>query len=226
MSLLLCFFILLAAFSELKQPREYQRVLDAIKEAMGATGNPGTVSLDILTNTSLVNPHTEFRPRSDPEMRRSKQEDDNVKGRNDKVAMVHENERQIIGGALPYEPGQSELTPELERRLANDVAPKIRGLSRRVIIRGHSWGITDSAPGSDPYDLSYHRAAEVRQYLVRECGIDPLMLTIEVVGDGEPLKVPTTDIENAPANRRVEVFLTDVMIDELHPDPNFTGRNR
>jgi flagellar motor protein MotB len=31
MSLLLCFFILLAAFSELKQPREFREVLEKIK---------------------------------------------------------------------------------------------------------------------------------------------------------------------------------------------------
>lgn len=226
MSLLLCFFILLAAFSELKKPREYQRVLDAIKEAMGATGNPGTIDIASLTNTSPINPHNEFRPRSDPQMRRSKNDDDNVKGRMDKVSMVHENERQIIGGALPYEPGQSDLTSELERRLANEVAPKIRGLSRRVIIRGHAWGVTDATDTGDRWKLSYERAEQVANYLINDCGIDPLMLSLEIVGDGEPLKVPTTDIENAPANRRVEVFLTDVMIDELHPDPNFTGRNR
>ena len=32
MALLLCFFILLQMFSELKQDREYQRVITAIKE--------------------------------------------------------------------------------------------------------------------------------------------------------------------------------------------------
>ena len=33
MALLLCFFILLQMFSELKQEREYQRVITAIKDA-------------------------------------------------------------------------------------------------------------------------------------------------------------------------------------------------
>jgi len=43
MSLLLCFFILLSAFSELKKPREYQRVIDSIKEALGLDGGQGLV---------------------------------------------------------------------------------------------------------------------------------------------------------------------------------------
>lgn len=226
MSLLLCFFILLAAFSELKQPREYQRVLDAIKEAMGASGNPGTIDISSITTNSPISPMTQFKPKADPEMSKSKTLDDNVKGRNDKVSQVHENERQVIGGAMPFEPGQGDLSAEVKRRLSNDVAPRLRGLNRRVIIRGHSWGVTDASDAGDRWKLSYERASKVANYLIEECGIDPITLTLEVVGDAEPLKVPTTDVENAPANRRVEVFLTDVMIDELHPDPNFTGRGR
>ncbi len=226
MSLLLCFFILLAAFSELKQPREYQRVMDAIKEALGANGNPGTIDVSALTTTSPLNPELEFRPRADPQMRNAKTDEDNVEGRNRKVAMVHENDRQIIGGAMPFEPGQSALSADIKRRLAQDVAPKIQGLNRRVVVRGHAWGVTDATTAGDRFGLSYQRAAEVATYLIEECGVDPLTLTLEVVGDSEPLKVPATNVENAPVNRRVEVFLTDVMIDELHPDPNFTGRNR
>ena len=41
MSLLLCFFILLQMFSELKKDREYQRVVTAIKEAFGYSGSIG-----------------------------------------------------------------------------------------------------------------------------------------------------------------------------------------
>ncbi len=226
MSLLLCFFILLAAFSELKQPREYQRIMDAIKEAMGATGNPGTIDISDIVNTSTINPQKEFRPRADPKMRSAKTDENNVEGRHSKVAMVHENERQVIGGALPFEPGDSELSADLKRRLANDVAPKIKGLSRRIVVRGHAWGVTDASSDGDRFELSFQRSKQVANYLINECGVNPLTITLEVVGDSEPLSVPTTNVENAPANRRVEVFLTDVMIDELHPDPNFTGRNR
>jgi len=41
MSLLLTFFILLASFSELKKPREYQRVVDAIQDELGVNGGVG-----------------------------------------------------------------------------------------------------------------------------------------------------------------------------------------
>ncbi len=44
MSLLLCFFILLAAFSELKREHEYQRVVTAVKEAFGYSGGVGVMT--------------------------------------------------------------------------------------------------------------------------------------------------------------------------------------
>ena len=43
MSLLLCFFILLQMFSEVKKDQEYQRVITAIKEAFGYAGLIGVM---------------------------------------------------------------------------------------------------------------------------------------------------------------------------------------
>jgi chemotaxis protein MotB len=226
MSLLLCFFILLAAFSELKQPREYQRVIDAIREALGVTGNPGSIDLTRVPSTSPLNMEPEFRPRADPQMRNSKSDDDNFQGRHNKVAMVHENDRRVIGGALEFLSAQHELSEDIKLRLATDVAPKIKDLKQRVIVRGHAWGVTDAASDGDRWKLSFDRASAVADYLIQDCGIHPGVLTLEVVGDAEPLRVPVSDVENAPVNRRVEVFLTDVPIEDLHPDPSFTGRGR
>ena len=46
MALLLCFFILLQMFSELKKDHEYQRVITAIKEAFGYSGGIGVLPID------------------------------------------------------------------------------------------------------------------------------------------------------------------------------------
>ena len=54
MSLLLCFFILLQMFSELKQDREYQRVVTAIKEAFGYAGGIGVLPVNDPPLRSLV----------------------------------------------------------------------------------------------------------------------------------------------------------------------------
>ena len=54
MALLLCFFILLQMFSELKQDREYQRVITAIKEAFGYSGGIGVLPIDDPPVRSIV----------------------------------------------------------------------------------------------------------------------------------------------------------------------------
>jgi flagellar motor protein MotB len=51
MALLLCFFILLQMFSELKEDREYQRVITAIKEAFGYSGGIGVLPIDDPSRT-------------------------------------------------------------------------------------------------------------------------------------------------------------------------------
>ena len=55
MSLLLCFFILLAAFSELKDPDEYRKVIIAIQEALGYQGGMGFNEIADTTNNSMIN---------------------------------------------------------------------------------------------------------------------------------------------------------------------------
>ena len=54
MALLLCFFILLQMFSELKQDREYQRVITAIKEAFGYSGGIGVLPINDPPVRSIV----------------------------------------------------------------------------------------------------------------------------------------------------------------------------
>jgi len=54
MSLLLCFFILLQAFSEFKRDHEYQRVITAVKEAFGYSGGVGVLPTDDMPLRSMI----------------------------------------------------------------------------------------------------------------------------------------------------------------------------
>ena len=54
MSLLLCFFILMQMFSEIKKDQEYQRVITAIKEAFGYAGMIGVMPVPDPPLESLV----------------------------------------------------------------------------------------------------------------------------------------------------------------------------
>lgn len=68
-----------------------------------------------------------------------------------------------------------------------------------IYIEGH----TDSVGGSKANKrLSLHRAQSVKEYIVRQHGIDPDRLHVSGKGESEPL---LPDTPEAPANRRVVI---------------------
>ena len=225
MSLLLCFFILLAAFSELKQPREYREVMDSIKEALGVDGGVGKINVPRNPSNTNANPVLSSRANmKGDEPSRSKQNTTNVSGREDTVSKIHEGTRFTIGGSLLFAPGESELTERHRTTLKFEVAPKIKDINYAVVIRGHAWGDADLRSGLSLRELGYRRADAVYRYLVDECGVRDLILRVEAVGSAEPKSVATATAEHDPENRRVEVYRTEASVDELHPDPAGTGR--
>ncbi|MGK7862578.1 OmpA family protein [Falsiroseomonas sp. E2-1-a4] len=108
---------------------------------------------------------------------------------------------------VTFPSGSANLTPQAEARLA----PLGRALASadlapfRFRIEGH----TDSVgAASMNMALSERRAAAVRDYLIRQYGVDGARL--EAVGLGQTrLLVPTGDGVNEPRNRRVQVINLD-----------------
>lgn len=225
MSLLLCFFILLAAFSELKQPREYQKVLDAIKEALGVQGGMGMSEVKDSTNNSMVNFFRE-KAKRDGDLKNTNEEvDPSVVGRQEKSAIIQEGARHTIGASILFEPGSDELSREAKQILTTQVAPKIKGLNYICPVVGHAWGIEDRRSGHSLSVLASRRAHAVVDFLVRECGVDESILRPESAADHEPMALTTGPEQDAGVNRRVQVYQAGRTIDQVHPDPNFTGTN-
>ena len=123
MSLLLCFFILLAAFSELKQPREYQKVLDAIKEALGSSGGIGLAALDADVANSIASQLPQLAKRDGQKRSTDQTPLPNVSGRHPQAQVLHQSDRVAIGGALEFEPGSYQLTVAMQQKLKFEIAP-------------------------------------------------------------------------------------------------------
>ena len=223
MSLLLCFFILLAAFSELKQPREYQKVLDAIKEALGAQGGMGVSVSAQSTNNAMVNFFREKAKRDGEKRNTNENIDPSVVGRKDKSAVVQEGTRQDVGTPAPFEPGSAELTRQARDMLRAEVAPRISGLNYICPVVGHAWGMEDRRNGLSHHELAWRRALAVHDYLVRECGVDEAILRPESAGDHEPLALQPGPGQDDGVNRRVQIYQTGRVLTQVHPDPNYTG---
>ena len=230
MSLLLTFFILLASFSELKQPREYRKIIEQIKESLGMDGGLGQLNIPDSATNSTMSILPEQAKRGQDALFINKQNEDNVVGRHDKVSVVHDGDYFAKGGSVRFGPGVAELSESDEKMLLSSVAPELLGRRNVARIVGHAWGREDAEAGGGGGDglmrIAMDRALAVQDVLVREGGVDPAILRIELAANREPAEVPGYGDSGGAENRRVQVYLTDRMVDEVHPDPLGTGRGR
>lgn len=105
MSLLLCFFILLAAFSEMKKDEEYQRVVEGIKEAFGYSGGVGVLPSNDVPLRSMIEMLESAVMKEMKQTKVSNTTDEGPQGKETKVTKVHEGMMFTIGGNLTFEPG-------------------------------------------------------------------------------------------------------------------------
>ncbi|GJM19100.1 MAG: MotB [Phycisphaeraceae bacterium] len=223
MSLLLCFFILLAAFSELKQEREYREVLEQIQEAFGFRGGLGVNDALSKANNSSVSLLEERAKRSNDKMETNIHWESNVVGRHERVTVVQEGQRFAVGATMFFDEADATLSSTVREELRTQVAPRIRGQQFVVRIIGHAWGEGELASGFTYDELGYKRAQAVKDFLVRECSVEPMTLRVESAGTTEPASLGTSSVEIPPGNRRVQVWMTGRTVADTHPDPNYTG---
>ena len=223
MSLLLCFFILLAAFSELKQEREYLDVIKSIKQAFGYEAGVGRSPTEDPPQNSVVNLMEELNLRS-----RESSADrytDNIHSRSTTTTYLTEGVRFVIGGAITFSPASAELS-DAAKDVLRDAAGKIRGTRTKVEIRGHAHGYEDTTGGLDLYDLSYRRAKTALDFLVNECNVSPMILVPVGVADHEPAEPDPFIAATGAESRRVQIIKTEIAVDELNRDAYGTGRER
>jgi len=224
MSLLLCFFILLAAFSELKKPREYQDIIESINEAMGASGGMGMAHIMERLDNSMITDRDERARRDGDKKSTDENVETNVPGKEEKVNVVQEGARHAIGASIVFDAGSYQLTKRDQDLIRTLIAPKIRGLNYICPIVGHAWGIEDKrVSGGIGFDeLAFKRAQAVKEFLVREGGVDPTILRVESAGNTEPNELGSGG-QGDDSNRRVQIYQTGRTVEQTHPDPNFTG---
>jgi len=212
MTLLLCFFILLAAFSELKKEQEFQEVVKAVKEAFGYTGGAGFIpsqespSTSILKRIDAINLHREI------EKRISRADDPGTSGKNTTVKKIREGLQFTIGGRLSFEPGSAKLSEAMKQEL-NKVIEVVRGQNNKLEVRGHT--SNDDLPRGDArqmWKLSYDRALNVMKYLSEEGGIEPRRIRVVACSNYEPLAERVYDPAQVAVNRRVEILATESLV--------------
>ena len=226
MSLLLCFFILLQMFSEIKRDHEYQRVITAIKEAFGYSGGVGVLPIDDPPVTSIIEKLEEMMvAMQEKEDRNSQTSTNSIDGTRMRVRKLREGVVFTIGGPSTFDEFSADIKPSVRLEIEK-LAILLAGRNNKIVIKGHAASkyIKDSSAFKDLDDLSYSRAKNVQKVLV-ELGLEDRVFRIVAVGTREPVRPRAIDPTFTAENRRVEIILTEELVEENNTDSNYTDQD-
>lgn len=219
MTLLLCFFILLAAFSELKDD-DADPILQAIREAFGQAPGQGFAPTREMPMQSVIEILEETALYKEQIPKHANTEDPGVEGKETTVTRVREGLQFTVGGLITFEPGSAELKPQARESLAK-VGRVIAGQNNKVEIRGHAAGaeLPDDSPYDSLWELSFARAQAVADYLTSDAvGVDARRLRLVGSAANEPLVARVYDPTQLQVNRRVEVIVTEALVQDFEAE--------
>jgi chemotaxis protein MotB len=125
------------------------------------------------------------------------------------LAALQAEQKYVEAGDYLFPSGGFQLSPAGQTELANNIAPKLRGLKNAKIV---VYGYTDNVPVGpelqrqgipDNLVLSTRRAATVVTFLVSQ-GVDPNVISAKGVGDTRPV-APNDTPQGRAQNRRIEI---------------------
>jgi len=218
MTLLLCFFVIIVSMSEVKEDKKFQQVMDSIRAAFGYDVAVGIVPLQNSNKNSLVEA---LRKIVIPNLKDHKGDSDQegIEGRVFRVTNVREGISVEVGGRISFDRFSAELKPEGEKLLSR-LAKQVVGHNTIIKVRGHATlePLPSDSPFADPMDLSIARARSVAEALQR-FGIRPQRIRVVGAGAYEPLVAQVYTEKRRAANRRVEVIVTQAIVDDYSGQP-------
>ena len=128
------------------------------------------------------------------------------------IAALQAEQKFVEAGDLLFPEGGFKLSPAGQAELANNIAPKLKGLppSAKIVV----YGYTDNTPVGpalqqqgipDNLVLSTRRAAEVVTFLVTQ-GVPPNSISAKGFGDTRPVTSNDTP-QGRAQNRRIEITI-------------------
>lgn len=217
MSLLLCFFILLQMFSEPKRDSEYQRVITAVKEAFGYEGGIGVMPVEDLPLKSMIEVLETMALKSEGDVAKvSAAQDPGIDGPKARVTRVRDGLVFTIGGQSSFDPLSAELKPAVREQILQ-LAPMLRGRKNKIEVIGHAAAayLPEGGPWKDLDELAFARAKAAMEVL-REAGVEDVVFRLTAAGTREPIRPRAASAAEAAENRRVEIIMTEVTVDDLN----------
>ncbi|HHV61046.1 MAG TPA: OmpA family protein [Firmicutes bacterium] len=212
MTLLMCFFVLLFAFSRIDIIKFRQAVI-SLQGALGVlTGGPRPLNLGDLPAPKPPSENPEARERRNlMGVMRKFEGYLREKGLSNDVELKLDERGLVVSfmDKVLFDRGEATLKPDAKKVL-NEVAGLIRKLPNDIRIEGHTCDLPiHSARFPSNWELSTARATEVLRYLVEVLHLPPERFSAMGYGQYHP-KVPNTSERNRALNRRVDmVILTE-----------------
>jgi chemotaxis protein MotB len=202
-TLLLTFFVMLFAFSEIDKAK-YDQIAESLRGAL--KGMPSVLErpageISVLEPSPMITPEFEGLYESLNELL----DDEEVAGATD----IYMDERGLVVSfkeKLFFDIGSAEIKPaarDLLRRVGQILA---RG-ENQIRVEGHTCDLpirTERFPSN--WELSVGRATNVTRFLIDEAGVPPNRLAATGYAEFRPM-VPNTSEENRAKNRRVDIVL-------------------
>lgn len=192
MSLLLTFFIMLAAMSDARNEPRVAQAVEAMHKQFGPDRNAAF---------SLAPPRgarTEGPP-----------------GRSPLVKTVRSGEPAVAGGVLLFEEDSAEIG-DAAREEVRFIHQQFQGKLQKIEVRGHTTRrpLPSGSPYADHWALAYARCRAVADLLV-SFGTDPKRIRLSAAAGYEPAYTGD-DVHRRRENSRVEVFLLNEFV--VHAD--------
>ena len=215
MTLLLCFFVIIVSFSEVKKDERFQQVMESLRRAFGGyVGSVGAAPIENVPTNSLLQRLLEL----DVRMMKDKKGDtdeEGIRGRKFRVTNVRDGLKVVVGGKITFDRFSATLKPE-GRELIAKTAERLRGYNTKILVRGHATRepLPKDSVYADARDLSYARAKAVIGEMERN-GVRNVRLAPVALGNSEPLVRQAYTEERRMLNRRVEILVTEDLIEDF-----------
>ncbi|MFN3166320.1 MAG: flagellar motor protein MotB [Phycisphaeraceae bacterium] len=223
-TLLLCFFVLIVSFSEIKKEDQFQAVVEEIKKAFGMRGGGGKLPTEDDPALSLIERLESIRMRQERVPNKSNVKDPGQSGREPRVTTIREGKRYAVGGKILFEPESAELTEESKKRLIDLVSRlKLKDSANKIELAGHAAAMELIEPGTDTsmdrMRLSTQRAAAVMRFLIgdevpAQYRLEKERFTLISNGDAEPIEPRGINADEVRDNRRVEIIVTENVVQD------------
>ncbi|MFK7789416.1 MAG: flagellar motor protein MotB [Phycisphaeraceae bacterium] len=222
-TLLLCFFVLIVSFSEIKKKEEFQSVVEEIQKSFGMRGGGGKLPTKDDPALSLIERLEAIRMRQERTPNKSNVKDPGQTGREPRVTTIREGKRYAVGGKILFEPGSAELSESSKQMLIDLVGRvKLKDSTNKIEVVGHAASMElaqGNGTSGDLRLLSYRRAAAVEDFLTgseipQSYRLEGARFMLAGAADREPINPRGINSDESRGNRRVEIIVTEHVVED------------